>query len=56
MSVVSGDGRHNDTDILGHSILREIHYRVLTSNQGEANRVVFRYCIGDIAVTALKLA
>lgn len=30
----------NDTDILGHSILREIHYRVLTSNQGEAIRAL----------------
>jgi len=39
MSVVSDDGRHNDTDIFGHSILREIHYRVLTSNQGEAIHV-----------------
>jgi len=30
----------NETDILGHSILREIHYRVLTSNQGEAIRAL----------------
>lgn len=30
----------DETDILGHSILREIHYRVLTSNQGEAIRAL----------------
>lgn len=30
----------HDTDILGHAILREIHYRVLTSDQGEAIRTL----------------
>ncbi|PPC93840.1 MAG: AraC family transcriptional regulator [Methylotenera sp.] len=30
----------DETDILGHNILREIHYRVLTSSQGEAIRAL----------------